>query len=276
MPHPGCLETAQRPSNIGNLFEQHFKLVVANTAELREEVHRIRYKVYCQELGYEREEDCKNGMEQDIYDRRSIHCLLMHLSSSLYAGCVRLVFPAPLQAAESCQGGFPPSKLFKTEANLPFERVFGHSSQSNSIELRNLPRHSFGEVSRLAVTSEFRKLNGERQTTQGLSDEQCESLENERRYFPLISLGLCLTTVGIVTEVGLEGAFTIMQPRLARHLRHFGINFHQVGELVEFHGQRGLFQLSLKEALISMRPDAYELYQRLHCKIRFARKLLAS
>jgi len=260
MPHPRCLETAQRPSNIGNLFEQHFKLIVANTAELREEVHRIRYKVYCQELGYEREEDCKNDMEQDIYDRRSIHCLLMHLSSSLYAGCVRLVLPAPLQA----------------EANLPFERVFEHSSQSNSIELRNLPRHSFGEVSRLAITPEFRKRNGEEvQAIQGLSSKQRESLENERQYFPLISLGLCLAATSIVMEVDLDGAFTIMQPRLARHLRRFGINFCQVGELVEFHGQRGLFQLSLKEALTSMRPDVYELYQRLHCKIRFARKLLA-
>ena len=251
-----------------NNFCDHFKLVVANTNKLREEVYKIRYKVYCQELNYESEEDCPNGMEQDIYDRSSIHCLLMHRSSSLYAGCVRLVLPAPLQAAESCQGGFPPSKLFKTEANLPFERVFGHSSQSNSIELRNLPRHSFGEVSRLAVTSEFRKRNGERQTTQGLSDEQRESLENERRYFPLISLGLCLAATSIVMEVDLDGAFTIMQPRLSRHLRRFGINFCQVGELVEFHGQRGLFQLSLETVLRSMKASTYELFQMLRSDVR--------
>jgi N-acyl amino acid synthase of PEP-CTERM/exosortase system len=250
-----------------NNFYCHFKLVVANTNKLREEVYKIRYKVYCQELNYESEENCRNGMEQDIYDRSSIHCLLLHRSSGLYAGCVRLVLPAPLKAAD-CQGGFPQSILFKTEANLPFERVFGHSSQSNSSKLRNLQRYSFGEVSRLAVTSEFRKRNGEGQTTQRLSDEQLELVENERQYFPLISLGLCLAATSMGMEVGLDGAFTIMQPRLARHLRSFGINFCQIGDLVEFRGQRGLFQISLEAVLRSMKASTYELFQVLRSDVR--------
>ncbi len=252
---PITLNSDQNAPTIDSMmasFYGYFKLIVANTPELREEVYRIRYKVYCQELGYEREEDCKNGMEQDIYDQRSTHCLLMHTKSGLYAGCVRLVLPDQNQA----------------EASLPFERVYGHTSQSNSPELKNLPRHSFGEVSRLAVTAEFRKRNGEWQTPHGISAEQSEALEDERRHFPLIALGLYLAATSVGIELGLDSALTLMEPRLARHLRRFGIKFCQIGELIEFRGQRGLFQITRSAAMNGMSANSCELFQMLRTEVK--------
>ncbi|MBV9385589.1 MAG: PEP-CTERM/exosortase system-associated acyltransferase [Chroococcidiopsidaceae cyanobacterium CP_BM_ER_R8_30] len=233
-------------------FDEHFKLVVANTPKLQAEVYKLRYKVYCQELGYEREEDCPNGMEQDIYDQHSIHCLLLHRKSGVYAGCVRLVLPKPNHSG----------------TNLPFERVFGQGLQSSLKELKHLSYDAVGEVSRLAVTAEFRKRIGETETTHGVATEQYEAKENERRYFPLIALGLYLAATGVAMELGLDSALTLMEPRLARHLRRFGIRFRQVGELVEFHGQRGLFQISQDAALDDMDADTYELLQRLRSQIK--------
>jgi len=248
---------------------------------LREEVYKIRYQVYCQELGYEREENCQNGMEQDIYDGRSIHCLLLHLRSGLYAGCVRLVLPDP-QAKD--RANLPCEKIF-----APYSRVRGeedsfprHSSQSNSIKLNNLLRHCgglpeeysfgntppFGEVSRLAVTSKFRKRNGEDLTSHGVAFPESEMGQNERRYFPLIALGLYLAATSVAIELGLDSALTLMEPRLARHLKRFGIKFAQIGELVEFRGQRGLFQISREAALNGMNSSTYELFQMLRSEVK--------
>jgi len=252
------METIRPPSSnpvafdgISTQFLQHFKLVVANTPKLREEVYKIRYKVYCQELKYEPEENFPYDMEQDIYDQRSIHCLLMHLRSGLYAGCVRLVLPDP----------------HKVEANLPYETVYDQNLQSNTMRLGDLPCGSFGEVSRLAVTADFRKRDVEGSTSHQTSAKQSKAVENERRYFSLIALGLYLAATSVVQEFRLDGALTLMEPRLARHLRRFGINCHQVGELVEFHGQRGLFHMSLEAVLSSMNTNTQELFRVLRSEV---------
>jgi len=229
-------QTVSSPSVQFNItpsdFCSQFKLVVANTPKLQAEVYKIRYKVYCQELGYEREEDCPNGMEQDIYDQHSIHCLLLHRKSAVYAGSVRLVLPDPHGVG----------------MNLPFERFYGH------LHLRDLPYGSFGEISRLAVTANFRK--------------QSKQVESETRLFPLIPLGLYLAAISVGQEFNLDGAFALMQPRLARHLRRFGINYHQVGELIEFHGQRGLFHFSLQAVLSDLNPTSFNLLKALQTQVK--------
>ncbi|MBV8883777.1 MAG: PEP-CTERM/exosortase system-associated acyltransferase [Chroococcidiopsidaceae cyanobacterium CP_BM_RX_35] len=247
---PTSLEPEPSPMASDGLiknFYDHFRLVIANTNKLREEVYKIRYRVYCQELNYKKEENCWNGMEQDIYDRRSIHCLLMHRSSKVYAGCVRLILADPDAPKVS---------------RLPLEKVCCRSLKPN-----NLPHYFYGEVSRLAVMAEFRKCQEETQTTP-ISAAGIRFTEQERRYFPLIVTGLYLTAASISLEIGLDSAFTLMEPRLARHLRRFGIKFRQIGELVEFHGQRGLFQISRSAILSSMNANTYELFQTLRSEVR--------
>jgi len=230
-------------SSVSTQFLQHFKLIVATTPKLREEVYRIRYKVYCQELKYESEEKFPNGMEQDIYDQRSIHCLLKHRHSGLYAGCVRLILAEP----------------HSSTLNLPIEKIYGCSLRSYNLS----DSAAMGEVSRLAVVSEFRKRQEEGQTMSIMSTPGINFTEDERRCFPLIALGLYLSATSVALEVGLNNVFTLMEPRLARHLRRFGIKFVQVGDLFEFRGQRGLFQISRSAVLSSINPSTQELFQTL-------------
>jgi len=92
--------------------------------------------------------------------------------------------------------------------------------------------------------------------------------QNERRYFPLIALGLYLAATSVAIELGLDSALTLMEPRLARHLKRFGIKFAQIGELVEFRGQRGLFQISREAALNGMNSSTYELFQMLRSEVK--------
>ncbi len=237
-------EGEQALDSLSGQFHAQFQLLIADTEELRQEVHRIRYQVYCQELQFEREEDCPGGLERDAYDKRAVHCLLKHRASDSYAGCVRLVL---------CDPSDP-------EAVLPFENacLFGLPEASRAL-LKSLPRDSFGEVSRLAVTAAFRKRQDESRTSHGTTEPTQGDVSDDRRRFPLIALGLYLAATGIGIELGLDSVFTMMEPRLARHLQRFGLKFTQIGDVIDYHGKRGPFQVEREAVLKGLNAQMQEL-----------------
>lgn len=233
-------------------FRTQFSPIVANTPKLLREVHKIRYEVYCQELNYESVENCWSGLERDIYDQRSIHCLLMHRASGLYAGCVRLVLADPYQP----------------EAPFPFENACHNDMLHNSIKPNKLTRYAFGEVSRLAVRAEFRKCPGSNQTVDKELSEQMKLVNEHRKYFPLIPVGLYLAATSVAMEIGLDDVFAMMEPRLSRHLRRYGFPSHQIGEVVEYHGKRAPFQIFREAVLSGLNTDIFELLQVIRSDIK--------
>ncbi len=228
-----------------NLFHEHFQVVVANTPKLRKEVFKIRYRVFCQELNYERKSNHQDGMEQDIYDQRSIHCLLLHRASQQYAGCVRLIMADP-----------------SSQASLPFEQVCRYSLSSC-----HSPQSYFCELSRLAVAVKFRQRLGYQPRAE-LTVEGSYSAQAEERLYPLIVPGLYLAAISLALDVGLDAIYALMQPRLASYLQQFGIRLRPIGELEEVHGQRRLFEISREAALSSINASTYEVFQKLRSDIR--------
>lgn len=226
--------------SIAQHFSQYFQLVVANTPELKQEVYRIRYQVYCQELKYEPCENFPDGLEKDIYDRRSIHYLLKHLPSGIYAGCARVVLP----------NAYNPKLIF------PAEKVF-----PEHFATVNRPRTEFCEFSRLAVLSQFRKRKGESQTPEGLlfHSQGRSTSQAERRVFPLIALSLYWASIGTGPAFNLD-VLVLIEPRLARHFRRYGIIAHQISDLVEYRGKRGLFLIQPTEFRNNLRADIREFF----------------
>ena len=234
--------------NICEHFSSYFSIFIADTSELREEVYRIRYQVYCEELNYEAKENFPDGMEKDMYDSRSIHCLLKHKPSGLYAGCVRLVLHDP----ENLQAFFP------------LENYCSHN-----IDFNETSRARFGEISRLAVTGDFRKRKGEKETATGLvftDDEQNNPASGKRR-FPVIALSLYLASINMLIEFDI-GGLTIMETRLARHLRRFGITSHLIGDAIEHRGKRSPFRLSGTEMVNNMDKDTLSLFKNIHSELQ--------
>ena len=254
--------------SISDQFNAQFSLVVANTPKLLEEVFKIRYQVYCQELHYEPIENFPDGMEKDIYDCRSLHCLLKHLKSGMYAGCIRLVLADPQDPEEA----------------FPFEKVCrdalwrGQNGQADKVSLLSaMPlRSSCGEVSRLAVRGEFRKRKGEFQTPTGVSWHQSLNDENERRGFPLIALSLCLAATSIALKSGTDPVYTLMEAKLERHLRRYGIPFQQVGDFVDHHGQRGTFMITREMVCNSLSSHLRDLLQTISSQIKMSDVHLSS
>ena len=100
---------------------------VATTAEQIREAKQLRYKVYCEERGFEPGE---NGLEQDEYDDASCHILVRSRVTGAVLGTVRVVLPV----AGSGHDGFPMQRACERYVLAP------------------LPASATGEISRFALT----------------------------------------------------------------------------------------------------------------------------
>ncbi len=235
-------------TSITSLFDHYFSVVPADTEELIKEVYRIRHQVYCEELGFE--EQRANHLEFDDFDLHSSHCLLFHKASNNYAGCVRLVL----------------TNDDSPEFKFPFE----HTCQVNDDFqlLSEQPRSRFGEISRLAITADFRRRRGEATKPDGGSESIDASNDDERRRFPSVALGLYIAITAMGLKQGLEGVFAMMEPRLARQLRRFGFHFDQVGDTVEHRGKRAPFFISRESLFNKLKPELIELLDNIQHQLK--------
>ena len=211
-------------------YREFFSITMADTDALRKEVFRLRYGVYCRELGWEDPGKFADELERDIYDGVSRHCLLTHNRSGLYAGTVRMVMTHD-------------STL---EPAIP---LVGHCAErlyDGPLRPDRLPLGSYGEISRLALRSEFRRRAKEHTNPEGHGEQLFSWTQDERRRFPHIALGLYLGASVVGLADGASGVYAMMEPRLARHLRHAGIRFEQVGEPMDFRGLRAPYFISRK------------------------------
>lgn len=237
--------------SIADNFSQYFSVKFANTKELRQEAFKIRYGVYSDELGWEPSNDSK--METDEYDFCSYHCLLEHKRTQTFAGCIRLVIPPAVN----------PNLL------LPFEKNCSESARTDIIDSSTLPRGSFGELSRLAVLESFRRREKEKNVPFVLKDIDVKTVytENERRNFPNIAMGLYLAGVALADICNHHSIFVMMEPRLNRRLQRFGLPFVQVGDVMDYHGKRAMFNLDRSDFSSKLTEEMADFYKLIHSEL---------
>ena len=230
------------PSFISEAFRHYFEVVLADTEELREQVFRLRYAVYCAELHYEDPANFPDGLERDAFDSLAFHCLLRHRPTDLLAGTVRLITAGPLAP----------------EAPFPFEIACRGHLDEKLISMEMPDRRRTGEISRLAVISAFRRRTGEQHLPAPLLEEADFSGE-ERRVFPHLALGLYLAAASMGLLAGLDSVFVMMEERLARRLKHYGIVFEQVGDVIDYHGRRGPYHITREMLYANIAPPIESL-----------------
>ena len=235
-------------------YREYFKLVAADTEHLRETAYRIRYEVYCNELGWEDRNLFPDGLERDAFDLSSKHCILEHRATDTSAGCVRLVMASPE----------------KDKPAIPLQQHCAAALDAGQFDIDQLPRRSFGEISRLAILSQYRRRPSEQETPDGMGKQLFEMKQDERRRFPHIALGLYLGAASIGLGSGLNGVFAMMEPRLARHLRLVGIQFQQVGKVIDYHGPRAPFYITRAGLFNKIRPELRELLEAIEEDLRVA------
>ena len=185
-------------------YREHFEVVRASTPSVLDQAYRLRYQVYCVENSYENPDEHVDGREKDIYDDRSVQALLVHRRSGAVAGTVRVILPE--SGSQSLQ--------------LPIAVV---TDSHHGELLRRLPQSHTAEMSRFAVSKEFRR--------------RCTE-EEDRRMLRYITIGLIRGALEICRDHEIQYVCAVMERALIRLLARLGLIFEHVGDLIDYHGAR--------------------------------------
>jgi N-acyl amino acid synthase of PEP-CTERM/exosortase system len=232
-------------------YQKYFYAVHANTPELKTLAYKLRYKVYAEEYGddvFKTGNDLK--IETDEYDDEACHCLLFHKPTDTPIGYIRLV---------------PYNERSKRQ--LPLEHICHNSFDDNLISLAELRTHKTGEISRMAIESSFRRRAYD--VSFQLRDKS-SSVTNNRR-MKINYLPLCIALMGILSsqEAQLSYSVALMEPKLAKLLKMFGIHLRKIGDIVEFHGQRAPFIHYPQAAHDHLRTEFRELFALIKEELNF-------
>jgi N-acyl amino acid synthase of PEP-CTERM/exosortase system len=209
-------------------------IFVTSEADL-EAVERMRYDVYCRELGGERAEDHPDGRERDSYDRASVHILVRSVADGEPVGSTRLVFPDPARAQ--------PTPVFGA--------LSAHDDQDAPLHPARLPIHSWVEASRLAVVPAYRRHSPLIAGSQSL------------QHSFLASAGLCLAVAALTAAFARPYCVTAHEPRTTRLLNGLGITQVQIGGPFEYHGTRVLSVWQLGHLAQTIEPGLADVYTQL-------------
>jgi N-acyl amino acid synthase of PEP-CTERM/exosortase system len=237
----------QQFSSISEGFLSYFDVSLATTSVQLEQLARMRYRVYCEEFGYENAADFPSRLETDEFDEYSHHCMVTHKRSGRPAGCVRLVCASENHA-------------------LPIQKYCLHSVYTDYAEALLTDHDNICEFSRLSVDSTFRRRRGEDHTQIGEFDAM-DCCHQERRTFSLIGVATFIAAVALASLTRREQIFGMMESNLPRLLRRSGLLVQQAGDYMEYHGNRAPYYFSTGLALNNMRDDLHLLYDAIHARL---------
>jgi N-acyl amino acid synthase of PEP-CTERM/exosortase system len=225
-------------------FQEYFELEMVSTPEQMESVYRIRYRVYCEEFGYEPADAFPSHQETDDFDAHSSHCLVTHKSTGMPAGCARLVH-------------------VNDQTLMPMEKFCSSSLDRNIMSDYKGKRESMCEFSRLAVDGAFRRRIGERATRFGeITSLDCS--KRELRTFSLIAVSTILAAFAMSDRIGRPNCFAMMEPFLPRLLRRSGIVVNPAGTEIDYHGIRAPYHFETHETIGGMVEEMQEFYEVIH------------
>jgi N-acyl amino acid synthase of PEP-CTERM/exosortase system len=213
-------------------FDTYFRAVSADTRELIDKAFALRYQVYCLEREFEDPRQQAGGLETDQFDRHSVHSLLFHRPQEEPIGTARLILP---QARSN---------------SLPIQTLLKKTGLSAS---DYFPNHAVAEVSRFAISKEFRRRKVE-------SKSVGETEAKRERHSNLPCLGLLQMLLRQSVELGIEYWGAVMEPQLLRMLALMGVRFLPIGPLVSYHGLRQPSFCHLPVMIRNMaltRPDSW-------------------
>ncbi len=203
-------------------FDSNFEVFLADTLESQEIHFNVRYKVYCEEMGFEDKELFPNQMEFDEYDNNSVHFLVRHKWTGHWIGAMRLILS---------DGG----SAFPMEQWCVLDEELTPSRYAQSIEL-----------SRLCVLKETRRFSAKNLISNATEREEINNDEksnirllNQHKNLGLtIMWGLLRAASKYCAENKIDYLFLFVTSALAFSIRKQGFVLEQLGEPTEHKGKR--------------------------------------
>jgi N-acyl amino acid synthase of PEP-CTERM/exosortase system len=224
-----------------------FRFMQAESEDLKKAIYRLRYQVYVEEFGFERQEDHPGGLEMDEYEPHSLYLIALTMDGAVVGTC-RLVL--------------------HSDKGFPIE----HVGPLHFIGEKPPAQH-IAEISRLAISPTYRRRTEDgqygvetylRQSEGGvLPDSGPIPEQYDKRQRPMIVLGLHYAMYQVSKHLGLTHWYMIAEQKLWATLRKFNLLFHQIGEPVDYHGIRipylGIIA-EIEECLYRADPAMYHIF----------------
>ncbi|MCB1782497.1 MAG: PEP-CTERM/exosortase system-associated acyltransferase [Alphaproteobacteria bacterium] len=230
-----CLDdisSSKQRKLIYNLFYKLFDVVHADTKELKDEAHRIRYQVFCNEHDhYENPESHPDGLESDPYDKRAEHALLMYKPLDLAIGTVRVI--------RHDEGNW--QKSFPLQGICDSHYLHDYTYVKNACEF-----------SRLCISSE-RRLIMKKHMRAGPGGTP---LDTKIHFYekPFLNIVLALAPLGLIRgafELAMKheilNIFGVMEAVNISRLVQTGLVYEEIGPEMEYHGKRVPFICNILE-----------------------------
>lgn len=235
--------------NISRHFANYFQPVIGNTAETLEASAKIRHEVFCDEL--ELFDKNESGIETDSYDSFSQQCLIQHTESSEYAGTLRLITPDS-----------------KAQV-LPIIKIAGEHITDMQYHPSNFAPEETLEISRISIPKAFRRRNIDKHegAAQAVINKHSYS-EIELRCFPLIAVGLYMACAAYASVSKRKHVFFMVEPRLAKSIRHIGLHLKQIGNEFEYVGTRAPYYMEYESFMSTLKPSFKFMMNQFIKKIR--------
>ncbi len=212
-------------------FNTYFTVEIACKPNHYEDMYKLRYDVYIDEFGFDAKENYPNQLESDEFDDISTACIIYHIPTNTPAACVRLV------PGYDC-------------TQLPIEKFVGYSLDPTILKDLNEHRYTLAEISRLAVSKQFRRRDKEHLSPMGYYNE------DDERTYPLISVACFLACVIIADIINTENNIASMEPFLPRLVKRSGMVFEQIGPAVDYHGNRATYLIHKQQVLDQLSQES--------------------
>ncbi|WFF41736.1 PEP-CTERM/exosortase system-associated acyltransferase [Salinicola endophyticus] len=231
--------------NLYDQFNDQFEFVLAINEQERHQVYRLRYQVYTHEFGHEMPGDPQRGLEYDAFDQSALHCFVRRRDTGEAVACIRVIYPG------SDQGEL---------ASMPIESNAAGYFVNPLLTPCNLPRRLICEVSRAAILGRYRKKRATDRKWEG-AESDFPSSEQDYRVASLLGVSVYLASTVMIGLLERQHAFALMEPRLARLLRRFGLNFLQIGAEQQFNGVRAAYYVDQHRARENLKEDLARFYR---------------
>ena len=218
-------------------FDTHFSLLIAHTPIEKLRAFTLRHAVFIEELNYDLGNDSALNIEHDDHDQQSLVCLLHHKATGLDVGCLRVVLFDEHNGHE--------------QHSLPLEAYYGEHLFLPNTHPRCFAHQQVCEVSRLAVHPTVRRKHSDVQSP----------YESIKESPALLSLSLFLAATALVGLSQRPHAFAMLEPRFSRLLKASGLQFHQVGGVIDYCGSRAAYYIDQRVAEEHLPKRITPLYQ---------------
>lgn len=193
-------------------FNHLFKIQFADSQTLRQTAFNIRHAAYNNEPGGEPLNPEKSVSDEATHN--AWHCLFEHRKTGQYGGCVGLTIES---------NGHP-------NQGLAVEKSI-HNDIDN---IATLKRGCFGQISRLAVLSSFKRRQSDKNFYDALDDISADKRQSSSN-LPHIVMGLYLGSIALASLCQLKGVYMQMEPQLHQRLLQAGFGFKPIDD--KHHGQ---------------------------------------